>query len=162
MTEETDNKKEERYSSSSNTQKPLLSRGEIVDEVKGFIYAFRNGDVELELHDAPLPTELRRQFECILNQSSRYGRKKDELREKISEMVAICSGTKKATEGEIYDVMNTLYNTIVYLRAYNRLNGKFYGSNLREEVKRLSEDLDALSTRMSNIEDELSSDGNGQ
>jgi hypothetical protein len=114
---------------------PVLSKDEKRVIVRGFVKGFLSGSVKVTIWEAPSYN--------LTTMKEPPGEVKAQLKSHTIKLIDIVSGTKPATDEQIEEAMNWLFEWIVTLRSGDFIDGEFVGppdweSRLSELEKRVS------------------------
>lgn len=136
-------------------QKPLFTQVQIAEQVRDFIFAYRNGRIKL----IPRKEEEDKYERIILNPTigSSYKLKEKEFNSKVEHiktkselqnLIRVCEGTKSATDEERYQKLLELFDRILILQTDKRLEGKIESYDLKRRINELETKVSGLVGRM--------------
>ncbi len=117
---------------------PVLSKDEKRSLVRGFVKGFLSGSVKVTIWEAP--------SYYLSTKKEPPGEVKAQLKSHTINLIDIVSGTKLATDAEVEEAINRLFEWIVTLRSGDFIVGEFVGPPDWESR------LSAMERRVSSIE----------
>lgn len=119
----------------------IFSKREIKSMVKGFMLALLRGHIKINFKTAKeIITEAKVDGKKISFEDA----SKREIAHKavFLQLNQVCDGTISANNEEVEKAMYDLFDYILSLRIGQRIEGRFYGTEIEERLDRLEEGLD--------------------
>src|SRR6185437_16719208 len=138
-------------------QRPLFTQQQIAQQVRDFIYAYRNGRIKIILKETGIKyeyTPLGNPSDAILqsykNKVKDYNNKNTHtsVKSELRDLIRICEGTKTATDEERYAKMLELFDRILTLQADEMLEGKIQSYDFKERFAELEKKVSGVIARL--------------